>query len=221
VIGEPCRWAPVSSFYHPKGTVMETLGLVGLALCLGAGFLFVASAQEPAATQANKQTSQHWEYKSVSGENVDKFNELGAEGWELCASTSGSVTRTESFIFKRPKGSNPQAVGKQAGSWVEGTWEHTFADAPEHLQVKIINRTHFVWVTYIRADGKPLRVGGGTYTIDGKTYKEKFEFGGPDVPAELVGKEQTFTAELQEDKWTLSGTLSNGLEINEVWRKVK
>lgn len=104
---------------------------------------------------------------------------------------------------------------------LEGTWEHTFKNAPEHRQVKIINQTHFVWVTYVREDGRPLLLGGGTYRFEGKTYKEKYEFGGPGLPAELVGKEQTFTAELEGDKWTHSGTLSNGFLVREVWHKVK
>jgi hypothetical protein len=104
---------------------------------------------------------------------------------------------------------------------LEGTWELTFDDAPEKLEVKIINQTHFVWVTYFREDGKPLLMGGGTYTFDGKTYKEKYEFGGPGLPAELVGKEQIFAAELDGDKWTHSGTLSNDFEVREIWRRVR
>ena len=46
---------------------------------------------------------------------------------------------------------------------LEGTWEHTFKDAPEHRQVKIINQTHFVWVTYVREDGMPLLVGARSH----------------------------------------------------------
>jgi hypothetical protein len=114
----------------------------------------------------------------------------------------------------------PQA-DKAARGRLEGTWEHTFANAPQHRQVKIINQTHFVWVTYVREDGKPLLLGGGTYTFDENTYKEKYEFGGPGLPAELVGKEQTFTVELDGDNWTHSGTLSNGFRVRELWRRVK
>jgi hypothetical protein len=114
----------------------------------------------------------------------------------------------------------PQLMNAQRGP-LEGTWEHTFEDAPQHRQVKIINPTHFVWVTYVREDGTPLLMGGGTYTFDGKNYKEKYEFGGPGLPAELVGKEQTFTAELEGDKWTHSGTLSNDFRVEEIWRRVK
>ncbi len=201
---------------------MKILRLVSFAACLGVGLAFVATGREPAATPGDSKASQQWEYRSVSGENFGKFNELGAEGWELCAATGGSQIRSEPlFIFKRPKASNLPAGGEQTRSRIEGTWEHTFADAPEERQVKIINHTHFVWVTYNRNDGKPLRVGGGTYTVAGNTYKETFEFGGPGLAAELVGKEQTFTAEIEEGKWTLAGTLSNGFEVSEVWRKVK
>ena len=87
--------------------------------------------------------------------------------------------------------------------------------------MKIINQTHFVWVTYNREDGRPLLLGGGTCTFDGKTYKENYEFGGPGIPAELVGKQQVFTAELDKDKWTHSGTLTNGVRVEEIWRKVR
>jgi hypothetical protein len=110
---------------------------------------------------------------------------------------------------------------KPARGRLEGTWEHTFEDRPERRQVKIINQTHFVWVTYERADGKPLFMGGGTYTFDGKTYKEQYEFGGPGQPAELVGKEQTFTAELDGDSWTHAGTLSNDFVVEEIWHRVR
>ena len=111
--------------------------------------------------------------------------------------------------------------GKAERGRLEGTWEHALEGAPGHRQVRIINQTHFVWVTYEREGGKPLLLGGGTYTFDGKTYKEKYEFGGPGLPAELVGKEQTFTAELEGDQWTHAGTLSNGFRVREVWNRVK
>ncbi len=197
---------------------MKTLCLAGIATCVGAGLMCVASGQGPVAVQADRKGVQQWEYESVSGENLGSFNQLGAEGWELCASTSASPTRAASFIFKRPKGPAPQAAAaEQPGAKIWGTWEHSFPDAPEQRQVKIINRTHYAWVTYNRQDGTPLTSGGGTYTIDQRNYKEKPEFGG----ADLIGKDQIFTSKFEADKWELTGTLSNGFAINEVWRKVK
>jgi hypothetical protein len=103
---------------------------------------------------------------------------------------------------------------------LEGTWELFHEAPPARRQVKIINQTHFVWVTYVREDGRPLLSGGGTYTFDGKTYKENYEFGGPALPAELVGKEQTFTAELDGDTWRHKGTLSNDFVVDETWHRV-
>ena len=99
-------------------------------MCLSVGVLFVASGQGPAAAQGEKKASQQWEYEFVSGENVGKFNELGAEGWELCAAIRGPQTRGNSYVFKRPKRLNPPAGGDQARSDVEGTWEHTFQMPP-------------------------------------------------------------------------------------------
>jgi len=179
---------------------MKTLRLVGLAICLGVGLLLVASGHWPAAAQGDKKAVQRWEYNFVSGENISRFNELGAEGWELCATTSTTHTQP-AYIFKRSKLANPQAAAEQPGSKIWGTWEHTFPDTPALRQVKIINRTQYGWVTYNRQDGKPLVLGGGTYTIDAKNYTEKPEFGGPGLPAELHGKEQTFTASIEDDKW--------------------
>jgi hypothetical protein len=124
------------------------------------------------------------------------------------------------LLAMRAADDKPQSDKAERGR-LEGTWEHTFENAPQNRQVKIINQTHFVWVTYVREDGWPLLLGGGTYTFDGKTYKEKYEFGGPGLPAELVGNEQTFTAELDGDRWAHAGTLSNDFRVREIWRRVK
>jgi len=75
-----------------------------LGVLLGVGVLLVAWGHGPAAAQGDaKQVAQKWEYQSISGENVGRFNELGADGWELCAAVGRSQTSAESFIFKRPK----------------------------------------------------------------------------------------------------------------------
>jgi hypothetical protein len=218
------RVSPMGSFKMStirKGDGMKAFCLVGLVMCLSAGLLFVASGQEPAESPNNKKDGNTWEYNCVNGEDMTSFNKLGAEGWELCATGTASNPPRATYIFKRLKGSKPTVPAERVASKFEGTWEHTFEDAPEHRQLKFINRTHFVWVTYNREDGKPLLVCGGTYTADGNTYKENCEFGGPGLPADLVGKEQVFTAEIDGDKWMHSGTLSNGFEVKEVWRKLK
>jgi hypothetical protein len=115
--------------------------------------------------------------------------------------------------------SSAESLGDQIE--IEGTWEHTFDNAPQHRQVKIINSTHFVWVTYGRKRGNPLVVGGGTYSLHGRTYKELYEFGSLWLPRKFVGKEQVFTVELEGDVWIHSGMLSTGQRLYELWRRVK
>lgn len=103
---------------------------------------------------------------------------------------------------------------------IEGTWEHSFDDAPQNTQIKILSRTHFVWVTYERSTGMPLLLAGGTYRFDGKTYIEKVEFGSPGIPQELIGKEQVFTAMFEGDQWYHEGILTNGFHVRELWEKI-
>lgn len=38
---------------------------------------------------------------------------------------------------------------------------------------------------------------------------------------DLAGKEQSFKIKIDGDKWFLSGVLSNGVKIEEVWRLVR
>ena len=140
---------------------------------------------------------------------------LGVTHLTMAAASVSIALAASALAAERP------ANARAERGRLEGTWEHALEGEPGHRQVKILNQTHFVWVTYERQDGKPLLLGGGTYTFDGKTYKEKYEFGGPGLPAELVGKEQTCTAELKGDQWTHTGTLTNGFRVREVWRRVK
>jgi len=37
-----------------------------------------------------------WEYTSVNGTNLDKFNELGQQGWEIATVNGSSI-----YVFKR------------------------------------------------------------------------------------------------------------------------
>jgi hypothetical protein len=120
-------------------------------------------------------------------------------------------------------GDDPRTIGVQARNKVEGTWEHTFPNEPALRQVKVINQDHFIWATYDRESKIPVAVAGGSYKLDGNTYTERVEFGrfGTDQLQQIVGKEQTFNVEIVGDTLTLTGTLSNGMELREVWTRVK
>ncbi len=106
---------------------------------------------------------------------------------------------------------------------IEGTWEHVFPNNPDLRQIKVINQTHFIWVTYHKPSRLPVAVAGGTYTLDGKTYKEQMEFGRFGIPKlqEAVGHEQTFQVSIDGDTLILSGTMSTGNYIQERWTRVK
>jgi hypothetical protein len=106
---------------------------------------------------------------------------------------------------------------------IEGTWEHTFEGEPRIRQIKVINQDHFIWVTYEKESGLPLAAAGGGYTLQGNTYKERVEFGrfGTDELQKTVGKEQTFQIKIEGDTLLQVGTLSNGQELREVWKRVK
>ena len=101
-----------------------------------------------------------------------------------------------------------------------GTWEHISADMPGYRQVKLLTGSHFVWATYERNSGMLVASAGGTYEFDGRTYIERLEFGSEALLLELVGRDQVFTANLESDEWYHEGTLTNGIEVRELWKRL-
>lgn len=103
---------------------------------------------------------------------------------------------------------------------LEGTWECRVEASSPYRELKILNDTHFVWVTFDRATGNPVRTGGGTYGFDGTIYTETVEFAGPDLAPGIVGKTHRFLADLDGGRWRHTGILENGAPVNEVWVRV-
>jgi len=65
---------------------------------------------------------------------------------------------------------------------------------------------------------------GGSYTLEGDTYKERVEFGRFGTPElqEVVGKKwQVYKVQVDGDTLTLSGTMTNGMALREVWKRTK
>lgn len=120
-------------------------------------------------------------------------------------------------------GMDSREPGSQTRHRMEGTWEHGFVNAPEHRQVKVITKDHFIWVTYDRDSKLPLTCAGGSCSFQGDTYREVIEFGqfSTDFLQKIVGKEQVFKVAFEGDRATITGTLSNGMELREVWTRVK
>jgi hypothetical protein len=77
-----------------------------------------------------------------------------------------------------------------------------------------------VWVVYDLRTRKPTSVGGGTCSLKADHYIEQLDFGDR-RPKDLIGKAQSFRIYMGGDKWQQSGVLSNGLMIEETWRRIE
>jgi hypothetical protein len=120
-------------------------------------------------------------------------------------------------------GAGPRVGDGQGRNRVEGTWEHTFANEPRLRLIKVINQDHFIWVTYLKETRMPVTTAGGTYTLDGDSYKEQVEFGrfGSPELQEGVGKEHAFRIKIDGDTMTLIDAPTNGNRLREIWKRVK
>lgn len=105
-----------------------------------------------------------------------------------------------------------------------GTWKLTSAKYGGEVfefpagstMVKHVTPTHFMWATY-GEDGVVTRAAGGTYTLKESKYEENPEYGVSSDFELIKGKPQSFSCEIDGDKWHHRGGLSNGLTIEEVW----
>ena len=85
--------------------------------------------------------------------------------------------------------------------------------------IKLITETHFMWAETDSATRKVMGMAGGKYTLSGNTYTESIDFGiGMDS---YLGNNQTFTLMVEGDLLFLSGVLSDGYHVEEVWKRVK
>lgn len=108
----------------------------------------------------------------------------------------------------------------QLASFKYGTDQPGFTDYPQdRRRLKLITATHFTWVDFGTATKRITGTAGGTYTLNGNTYTESIDFGlGMDT---YFGQKHTFTIRVEGDTFFLSGTLADGLKIEEVWQRVK
>ena len=105
---------------------------------------------------------------------------------------------------------------------LDGTWVLLSGQPlPEGVRdKKMLSGGHFMFAAYDTKTGNPLYAAGGTYTLDGNSYVEHVDFASDKLPAELIGKSQSFTIELDGDTFTQAGTLSNGKPLTEKWNRV-
>jgi hypothetical protein len=105
---------------------------------------------------------------------------------------------------------------------LDGTWELVSGQPlPRGVKdIKILSGRHFIFVAYDTAQGRPLYTGGGTFTLNGTAYSEHLDFASDEIAEGLVGKGQNFTVDVGKDSFTQCGTLSNGKELLEFWKRI-
>jgi hypothetical protein len=115
---------------------------------------------------------------------------------------------------------NPIMGTWQLAMYKYGSSASSFIKVPaEAGRIKMITDSHFIWVQYNKATGKITGSAGGTYTLTGNSYTESLDFGlGMDT---YIGKDPVYTVKVEGDNLFLSGNLTEGYKIEEVWERVK
>ena len=116
--------------------------------------------------------------------------------------------------------------GSHLGTWQlvsykYGTNEPSFSEPPSsQRRIKLITETHFTWVQFDTGTKKVEGVAGGTCSLNGGTYTESIDWADSGMQSYL-GNKHAFTIRVDGDKFFLSGSLGDGLKIEEVWQRVK
>jgi hypothetical protein len=129
-----------------------------------------------------------------------------------------SCNRARGRFFARPQTNGGQAKKSQ----LDGTWELVAGQQlPKGArEIKIISGGHFIFAAYDTGKGELLGTGGGTYVLNGSSYTEHVDFGDRISPG-VVGKDQQFAVKIDGDTFVQAGTLSNGKNLSETWKRVK
>jgi hypothetical protein len=134
-----------------------------------------------------------------------------------------TATTTTPAYAEDPKA---KSEGKLVGTWRLVSKKDQAGreiELPQGVKIiKLMTPTHWTAITY-NEDGEVSRAFGGTYTLKDDTFEEVPEFGISSTYDldRLKGKTQSFRCKIDGNKWSHSGTLSNGGTINEVWERVE
>ena len=105
-----------------------------------------------------------WEYRIELSLDLEAMQELGDQGWELCAATK-TISRgrrihsTVHYFFKRPKEEQPMRQGYFAGgkepipSVQCGIWRHYKGGHYQVLGIAAHSETDELMVVYVSLDG--------------------------------------------------------------------
>ena len=141
---------------------------------------------------------------------------------------SSAAVLVLSLCLFAPACQSSSGVADNAASPLEGTWELvsgvyttaegvvTKVDASEVRSMKVLNPTHFAFLTVSASDGKFIRAGGGPYRVEGTRYSETVRYAS--APS-MVNQTYEFSYRIDGDTWHHAGRLGRG-QLEEVWRRV-
>jgi len=106
---------------------------------------------------------------------------------------------------------------------LDGAWELLSGQPlPEGARdIKLLCDGQFLFAAFDTRTGGLLYAAGGTYRVGGNSYTEHLDFAGGSLDAGLVGRDQSFTIQLDGDTLTQTGTLTNGKPLAEVWKRMR
>lgn len=105
-------------------------------------------------------------------------------------------------------------------SYKYGTTSSSFTSiTPDRPHIKLITENRFLWATYDAETKKILESAGGTFTLDGENYIESIDYGYN--MDSYLGSKSNFKIKVEDGMFYLTGVLSDGYKIEEVWQKVK
>jgi hypothetical protein len=130
------------------------------------------------------------------------------------------------LAFRKPvPGSDKEAVNPIIGTWQLDSYKYGTSSSsfttitPDRPHIKLITENRFLWVTYDAGTKKILESAGGQYTLDGENYIESIDYGFS--MDEYLGTKSKFKIKVEDGMFYLSGVLSDGYKIEEIWQKVK
>ncbi len=83
-------------------------------------------------------------------------------------------------------------------------------------RIKFIKNNSFYWIDIKNENNEVEDSAGGIYDLEGNSYNEFIEFGGTGMK-DYTNNEQKFTIKIDNEIMYLSGVLSSGQKIKEVW----
>jgi len=130
-----------------------------------------------------------------------------------------------SIMAFRDNGSGTVKISRKSliGTWhlesyKYGTSSGSFTQiAPDKPRVKLITEKRFLWATYDTLTKKILKSAGGEYSLEAENYIESIDLGFN--MNSYLNTKGVYKIKIEDGMLYLTGTLSDGLPIEEIWQK--